>query len=227
MDKLRFPEEVVDRVLARRGLLHPFPRIRSRRTALVVIDMQNAFVAGNYPTSVPSAAGIVPVLNQLAAAVRDGGGHVVWIISTYGPREEDRWSNLCERVFTGAVGQTLRASLSEGAEGHALYPVLQRRPEDSTVSKNRFSAFLGSGGKLHKLLQEMGIETVLIGGTMTNVCCESTAREAAMLDYQTIMVADANAGRSEQENRATFSTFLQSFGDVATSEDVSARLRAG
>jgi ureidoacrylate peracid hydrolase len=227
MEKLRFPEDVVGRVLARRGSLHLYPRLRPRRTAFVVIDMQNAFVAADYPTSVASAAGIVPVLNRLAAAVRDGGGHVVWIISTYGPRQEDCWSNLCERVFAGAVGQALRASLSEGAEGHALYPALQPRLEDSVIAKNRFSAFLGSGGKLHELLQERGIETVLIGGTMTSVCCESTAREAAMLDYQTIMVADANAGRSEEEDQATLSTFLQSFGDVATSEDVIARLRAG
>jgi ureidoacrylate peracid hydrolase len=220
-----FPDDVVERVLARRGTLHPFPSLVPTRTALIVIDMQTAFVGRNYPTTVEGAADLVPLLNRLAATVREGGGHVVWVISTYGPRTEDRWSNLFDRVFAAEVSNGLHAALSEGAEGHALWPLLSRRPEDSTVSKNRFSAFLGSGGELQRLLDRKGIETVLIAGTMTSVCCESTAREAAMLDYQTIMVADANAGRSAQEDLVTYSTFLQSFGDVATSEDIVERLR--
>jgi ureidoacrylate peracid hydrolase len=222
-----FPDDVVERVLARRGALHPFPPLVPARTALIVIDMQTAFVGRGYPTTIDGAADLVPLLNRLAAAVRAGGGHVVWVISTYGPRTEDRWSNLFDHVFTAEVASGLHAALSEGAEGHALWPLLSRRPEDSTVSKNRFSAFLGSGGELRKLLDRRGIETVLIAGTMTSVCCESTAREAAMLDYRTIMVADANAGRSAQEDLATYSTFLQSFGDVAMSEDIIERFRQG
>jgi ureidoacrylate peracid hydrolase len=224
---LSFPEDVIARVAARRGGLHPYERVDPSRSALIVVDMQNAFLAANSPISLQTARDIVPTVNRLAAALRRTGGKVVWIVSTYGPKAHDHWPILLGDVFAGEAADSLRAQLTEGAEGHALWPSLAVDPHDSIVSKNRSSAFLGSNGALQRLLVESSIETVMIGGTMTSVCCESTAREAAMLDYRTIFVADASGGRSEQEDLACFCTFIQSFGDVALSDDVIGRLEAG
>jgi ureidoacrylate peracid hydrolase len=222
-----FPEDVVARVNARRARFHPYEQVDPRRTALIVIDMQSAFLAPDSPVGLQSARDVVPTVNRLAAALRRTGGHVVWIVSTYGPDPRDHWRVLLGDMFTAEAAAALRAQLCEGAAGHRLWPSLDVQPADPVIAKNRSSAFLGSNGALQRLLVSRTIETVLISGTMTSVCCESTARESAMLDYRTIFVADANGGRSVEEDLATFCTFIQSFGDVALSDEVIARLEAG
>ena len=66
----------------------------------------------------------------------------------------------------------------------------------------------------------MGIDTVLVAGTKTNVCCESTARDAMMRDYKVVMVSDANGARYDEDHLAGLTSFFQSFGDVRTTEEV-------
>jgi ureidoacrylate peracid hydrolase len=73
-------------------------------------------------------------------------------------------------------------------------------------------------------LSERGIDTLLIAGTTTNVCCESTARDAMMLDYRVAMLSDANATQTDEEHAATLNTFHSIFGDVMTVEEACARL---
>ncbi len=65
---------------------------------------------------------------------------------------------------------------------------------------------------------------MLIAGTATNVCCESTARDAMMLDYRVIMLSDANATWTDEEHAATLNSFMLFFGDVMTADEVSGRL---
>jgi nicotinamidase-related amidase len=112
------------------------------------------------------------------------------------------------------------AELRPGSRGHALWPELQTAKGDLIVAKNRFSAFLPSASELTGILTAKGIDTVVIAGTLTNVCCESSARDAVMLDFRTVLVADANAARSDEEHMATLVTFVQSFGDVRTTDEV-------
>jgi ureidoacrylate peracid hydrolase len=222
-----FPAELVARVTARRGKLHCYDALDPRRTALVVVDMQTAFLKEGWPTACDPARDVVPAINRLSDAVRRTGGQVVWAISTYGPGEADRWKVLFDHVMGPAAGANFRDVLTEGHEGHAIWPLLDYRPGEAVVAKNRFGAFCGSGGRLEKLLHESGLDTLLIAGTVTNVCCESTAREAAFLDFKTIMVSDANAARTELDNLVTYSTFIRAFGDVMSSAEVVARLEAG
>jgi ureidoacrylate peracid hydrolase len=73
-------------------------------------------------------------------------------------------------------------------------------------------------------LRSLGIRTLLISGTKTNVCCESTARDAMMLDFDVVMVADACAALSDEEHRATLETMIQQFGDVLGVDEVLALL---
>ncbi|HLI13946.1 MAG TPA: isochorismatase family cysteine hydrolase [Alphaproteobacteria bacterium] len=227
MAEVSLPDSVTSLVRGRRAALHPFDRIEPRRTALLVVDMQTAFLKEGWPTALAAARDIVPAINRLAGAVRRSGGEVVWIVSTYGPDEDDRWPILFDHMLGPAAGGNFRAVLTAGHEGHAIWPLLERRPDDPVVSKNRFSAFCGSNGALEALLRRHGIDTVLVVGTVTNICCESTAREASFRDFKTIMVADANAGRSSADNLATFSSFILAFGDVMTADEVIARLEAG
>ena len=72
----------------------------------------------------------------------------------------------------------------------------------------------GLGFSLPQRLTAQGIETVLITGTVTNVCCESSARDAMMLNFRTVMVSDGNAAMTDAEHNATLATFYAIFGDV-------------
>ncbi len=74
------------------------------------------------------------------------------------------------------------------------------------------------------MLRGLGLDTLLIAGTKTNVCCESTARDAMMLDFGVVMVSDATAALSDDEHRATLETMIQQFGDVLAVDEVLARL---
>jgi ureidoacrylate peracid hydrolase len=114
--------------------------------------------------------------------------------------------------------------LSEAAPEFELYPELEVRSTDSRVTKIHYSALVVESSNLNALLRERGIETLLVAGTATNVCCESTARDAMMLDYRTIMVSDANATWTDAEHSATLDLFVAFFGDVLTTDEAIARL---
>jgi nicotinamidase-related amidase len=70
------------------------------------------------------------------------------------------------------------------------------------------------------VLKPAGIENLIVCGTATNMCCESAARDAMMLDYRVVMVADANGARYDDDHMAGLTSFYQSFGDVRTTDEV-------
>jgi ureidoacrylate peracid hydrolase len=218
MHEFSFPQDILERILARRERIHPYTKIDPRRTALVVIDMQNAFMAPGAPTEIPAARDIVPNVNRLAHALRTAGGTVAWIQMTLNAHDE--WPTYLDFVLGPKQSRVLIASLAAGTEGHELWAGLEPSPSDLVLHKNRFSAFLPGACPLPGLLREQGIDTVIVVGTLTTVCCGSSARDAVMLDFKTIMVADANATRSDQEHASELVAFIQSFGDVRTTDDV-------
>src|SRR5262249_85847 len=113
-----------------------------------------------------------------------------------------------------------------GAPGHKIYPGLEVKPEDEIVFKYRFSAFVQGSSDLPKRLKDGGYEHVLITGTVTNVCCESSARDAMMLNFKTTMGSDGNSAPPDAEPTATLAAFYSVFGDVMTSDEAIACLRA-
>ena len=86
--------------------------------------------------------------------------------------------------------------------------------EDEIVKKYRFSAFLPGASDLPARLRARGFDTVLITGTVTNVCCESSARDAMMSNFRVIMVSDGNAALTQAEHEASLTAFYLTFGDV-------------
>jgi ureidoacrylate peracid hydrolase len=74
------------------------------------------------------------------------------------------------------------------------------------------------------MLRKLGIETLLVTGVATSTCCESTARDAAMWGYRTVMVADGNADQTDALHNHTLGKFLVTFGDVQTTDDLVAKL---
>ncbi len=108
-------------------------------------------------------------------------------------------------------------SLTPGRQ--SLWRGLQAEAGDITLLKNRYSAFTPGSSALERTLRSIGLENVLVAGMKTNVCCESTARDAMMLDFRTVMVSDCCAALSQDEHRATLETFIQQFGDMLTSRE--------
>lgn len=220
-------QALIERVVARRGRWHAFETLVPRRTALVVVDMQNSFVQeGGGHAWVPAAAATCPTINRLARGVRQQGGTVVWILNTYAPQSEHSWSHFhCE--LSSPQGHALRSRcMAEGDPGHALYADLEVMPQDWQVKKHLYSAFIQGSSDLHARLQAQRVDTVLIAGTATNVCCESTARDAMMLNYRTVMVSDVCSAMTVEEHEHCLSNFLFNFGDVQTTDEVLTRLNA-
>jgi ureidoacrylate peracid hydrolase len=166
---------------------------------------------------------IVPNINRLARELRAAGGTVVWVQTTSAGALE-KWANHHKFMLTPAVAKARISNLDESAPGFALYPQLEALPSDLHIRKVKYSAFIHGSSDIDAQLKSRGIERLLITGTVTNVCCESTARDAMMLDYRVIMVADGNAANSDEEHAASLNNFLSFFGDVMTTEETIVRL---
>jgi nicotinamidase-related amidase len=216
------PDYVIQRIMAKRGKLSVFDLFDSRKTALLVVDMQNFYVA-----EVDTAKSIVPNINRLAAACRAAGSPVFWLVMTVAEREgaPSEWSLYHKYFFTEAKGLNHKNSLSPGNRGHMIYPELQVLEGDEIVDKKRFSPFIVGSSDLHERLQRRGIENLFIAGTATNMCSETTGRDAMMLDYKVVMVEDSNAARYDEDHLAGLTSFYQSFGDVKSTQDAISMLR--
>ena len=226
MHELSIPPHVLERVIRRAGRPHPFDVIEPAKTALVVIDMQNYFMKPGFQGEVPMARKIVPTVNRLAAATRKLGGHVVWVKNTTSGTRES-WSVLHDWLQTPDRRDRRYASMELGQEGHALWPELDARPEDAQIVKKRFSAFIQGSSDIEAYLRGRGIDTLLIGGTATQVCCESSARDAMMLNFKVIMVPDALATYSDEEQNISLRAFYSNFGDLQTADQAIASLKRG
>jgi len=92
------------------------------------------------------------------------------------------------------------------------------RPDDILVEKKRFSAFIQGSSDLADRLRARGLDTILVTGTVTGVCCESTARDAMMLNFKTVMVSDGNAAMTDEDHNASLAAFYLTFGDVMSTD---------
>lgn len=224
MHKVSIRQHIVERVVARRGELHWFASLDPARTALLVIDMQNTFCLPGAPGEVPLARAIVPNINRLAARLRPLGAKVIWIVhaNTLHHGRSD-WEVFFNHVVRNPeVRRRMVESLDPARQ--AVWQELQVEPGDVTLVKNRYSALAHGASTLERVLRNLGVDTVLVAGTKTNVCCDSTARDAMMLDFKSVLLSDCCAALSDDEHLASLETFIQQFGDVMTADEALARL---
>ena len=221
MHKVEIRKEIVERVLARRGKLHLFDALDRKRTALLIIDMQNAFVASGAPIEVPAARAIVAPINRLSRELRKRGVQVIWMLHENRGDGRD-WAGFFDAFVAPGRRAEAAAALSAGSALQKLYPELGTGPGDSWTTKNRYSPFIK--GDFARTLHERGIDTLLLAGTKTNVCVECTARDAMMLDFKVAVLSDCTAALSDDEHRATLENVIQQFGDVLTADQALALL---
>jgi ureidoacrylate peracid hydrolase len=224
MHKVTVRQEIIDRVIARRGRYHWFEELDPRRTALVIIDMQKLFCAPGAPAEVPGSRDIVEPINQLTEELRKIGVPVIWVLhanSQTGGRSD--WELFFNYIVADDVREKTKQSLAPGRQ--QVWSGLTVDPADTKVIKNRYSALIAGSSGLERLLRSLDIDTVLVAGTKTNICCEATARDAMMLDFKVVMVSDCCAALSDDEHRSALENIIQQFGDVMTSDEVLERLR--
>ena len=226
MAELPIDSYFLDRARSKRnGEVNAYLNLTPAKTALVVVDMQNYFVAEGMPSYAPTAAAIAPNINRLAEAVRATGGLVVWI-QTEAPADPDDWANRAEASSADSWAGRKELLAKDGA-GFPIHQSCDVQPQDEVAIKIRYSAFIPHPSELDDLLRAKGVDTMLITGVATSTCCESTGRDGSMWGYRTIMVADGNADQTDKLHRHTLGKFLIAFGDVQTTDQLIEKLTVG
>jgi nicotinamidase-related amidase len=213
--RIRLPNWAV----ARGRALNDFPELAAGHTALVNIDMQAAFVADGEIYGNPHARDIVANVNALSRAMRAAGAPVIWTRQTHvahGPWAPPEW-----QYDEGRPGVAEGvAALTALAPGHAIYREMDVAPSDIVLDKHRYGAFSCPARALPDALSRLGARMLIVTGTLTNCCCESTAREANMAGYKVIVVSDACAAVTDAEHNAALLNLRINFADVRRTREV-------
>ncbi|KPH57506.1 MULTISPECIES: cysteine hydrolase [Novosphingobium] len=215
MHRARLPEWAV----ARGAGYNSFDTILPARSALVVIDMQAAFVAEGEVFGNAYARAAIEPINRLAAAMRRAGGQAIWTRQTVSDEPHlavPAWQYDMSDPMVARAVEALRA----GTRSHAIHQAMECREDDLVLDKYRYGAMSCPAGALEKVLRVSDVELVVLAGTLTNVCVESTAREANMRGWKVIVVADACAAVSDEEHNAALLNLRLNFADVKTTDEV-------
>jgi ureidoacrylate peracid hydrolase len=224
------PERVRAAVRSRYGTEHVHAGFDPTRTALIVVDMQEAFLRpeGGY-VACAAALDIMPAINRLADTLRAASGMVVWLKNIHDGDTDTDWPVMVS--MAGEASNARRAAaLSPEAPGFALAPELDVRPQDAIVVKRRYSAFLQGSSDLEAILRAKNVDTLLMAGTTTDVCVESTTRDAMMCNFKVIVVSDATAALSPEMHVGALGAMYFHFADVMPTamvlDEIAARVPA-
>jgi nicotinamidase-related amidase len=197
-----------------------FFTIDQGRCALIVIDMQNAFVAEGAPFETPGARAMIPCLERLIQFARRAEIPIVWTQSDHRPP----YGGLMLRKFPAIAEDRI---LWQGEPSFEMYPnMLQPREGklEYRIVKHKFDAFFETD--LDAILRYHDVDTVIITGTATNACCESTARSAFMRDYNVVFPSDLNATFDDAMHAATLKNIDLLFGRVLSSDELLAEMES-
>lgn len=224
MHRIEIPAYATERAMQRRGRIHLFDSIDPAKTAHILVDLQNGFMAPGQPAEIATAREIVPNVNAISAACRQAGALNVFIQNTIDEETHASWANWFVYFSNPERRKRMDAAFAEGSFGHQIWPGLEVTDADLKVLKYRFGAFVDGSSCLHAELQKRGVDTLIITGTATNVCCESTARDAMMMNYKVIFISDGTATFTDAEHNATLANMLTIFADVMSTDEVVALL---
>ncbi|MDD4990335.1 MAG: cysteine hydrolase [Candidatus Pacebacteria bacterium] len=197
-------------------------KINPAKTALIVVDMQDGFCSPTGCLENPGTKEIVDNINTLSSRCRTKGIPVIWIKFQI---KNDQSNSGLWPLFQPASPYVGRKSpikeFSDKGSETGIWPKLSVDSEkDIEIVKNKYSAFIPGSSDSDKVLKARGIDTLVITGVGTNVCCESTARDAMMLNYKVIFISDANATIGKIFHEITLMNIKMFFGDVATTKEI-------
>jgi len=199
------------------------------RTVMVVVDMQNDFVAEGAKLLSAQAAAMVPRLAHTLKTCRDKGIRVIYTAHVH--RRDGSDMGLYDDLYSPIADRT---SLVDGTPGVDIFKDLAPAPGEHIVKKHRYSAFFATD--LDLILRELGITTVVISGTTTENCCHATARDAMFHNYKVVFLSDATgtfdypdvgqgAMSAEEVHRATLTILAFSTAHVMTAAEFLARVK--
>lgn len=200
-------------------------KLDPRHCALVVIDVLNDFCADDGAMAaegldVGEAQRMAGRLPALVDAAREAGALVVFVRNVYSTEGDtylsDVWLEQAQRRRAGSYVE--RPVCPPDSWGNDFYGDVRPRPGEPIVTKHRFDAFLNTD--LDLVLRSNAVRSVVLSGVATNVCVETTARQAFVRDYYVVLPSDGAAGYSAAEHQASLTTIDRYFGEVVTCEDV-------
>jgi nicotinamidase-related amidase len=179
-------------------------RIDPSRTALIIGDMQNDFVKEGGTLVVPSAEGTIPAIRNMLDLARDSGMRLVFVQDTHrdGDPEWEIWGEHCR----------------EGSWGWQVVDELAPREDEVTIRKPRYDAFYGT--QLEPMLRVWGVDTLIICGTVANICVHYTASSAAMRWFNVIVPMDCISSFNAFDMEASLSQTASLLGEVTSSGDI-------
>ncbi len=185
------------------------------KAALLVVDMQRFFLDAASPTFTCSGAAILPSVARTIEAFRSRGRPIIYTRHVHHP----------EKLDAGIMQWWWQGMCLEGSPESDVHPDIAPRAEDKVVLKHRYSAFYDTD--LETVLRCLGIGDIVVCGVMTNLCCESTARDAYYRDYRVFFLADATGTVSEHMHVASLLNLAFGFASVTTVDNVLRELAVG
>jgi len=199
----------------------PLPTLRKEETALIIVDMQNDFVRpegylGRLGKNMEPVLEIIPNIANVLEFCRAEGVARIFVKTIHAPHTNSE-------VWARRYGESEAPPLClPGSWGSEIIDELKPRSDEPVVVKHRYSAFLDTD--LPLILRSREIKNLLVAGTATNVCIDSTVRHAFMLDFLTITLSDCVATADLELHKPTLKNLAAYFGYVATYREVIQRL---
>jgi nicotinamidase-related amidase len=178
--------------------------LNAGKSALLVVDMQDFFLDPGSPTFTGGGLAIISNLRELITAYRAAGRPVIYTQHVHNPHVPD----------AGVMGWWWEGQCLEGSPASLIHADLAPLPTEKVIPKHRYSAFYNTD--LETVLRCQQIEDVVIGGIMTNMCCESTARDAYYRDYRVFIPADGTGSVNEELHLASLMNLAFGFAHVCT-----------
>src|SRR5713226_1868496 len=160
--------------------------IDPNKTAMIVVDMQNDFVASGAAMETPAAREVVPKLAEALRICRDAGIKIIYTAHVH--RSDGCDMGPFDDLHPPSAN---RDALVDGTPGVDIYPELAPAVGEHVIKKHRYSGFFGTD--LDIILREWVVDTVIVSGTTTENCCHATARDAMFRNYRVVFLSDATA----------------------------------
>jgi nicotinamidase-related amidase len=179
-------------------------KLNKEKSALLVIDMQNFFLKPGAPAYLSSGKAILPSLKNLISVFRKEKRPVIYTRHVHHP----------DRIDAGIMGWWWDDMCVEGSVESEVHDEIAPLGSEKVILKHRYSAFYNTD--LETILRCMKIEDIVITGVMTNMCCESTTRDAYFRDYRVFFPADCTGAPNEEMHLATLINVSFGFAFVTT-----------
>lgn len=206
------PQNITKKTHAWLGKLAPYNthamQIQRNESVLMIVDMQHFFLEPESPTFTIGGPTILPNAQRLLSAFRQANRPVIFTRHVHHPADLD----------AGIMGWWWEGRCIEGSPESEIVPELMPLPSEKVVLKHRYSAFYNTD--LETVLRCLKVQDIVISGVMTNMCVESTARDAYFRDYRVWIPADGTGSINEEMHLASLMNLALGFAQVTTTEAI-------